>query len=70
MFNFNDSFFRPLWVRLLVVGVSVFWSVLEFATGSPGWAMMFAALALYSGYGLFITFDPKDDTEDEEQKDD
>jgi len=50
--------FRPLWVRLLVVGLSGGWAVVEFVAGSVAWGMLFAAIAGYAAWKLFIRFDP------------
>jgi hypothetical protein len=41
-------FFRPVWVRVVVVGVALLWAVVELIFGSPGWAMLFAAAGLYA----------------------
>jgi hypothetical protein len=41
-------FFRPLWVRVAVVGLALGWAVVELVFGSPGWAMLFAAAGLYA----------------------
>ena len=45
---------RPLWVRLLLVAICLGWAVLEFVTGSPGWGILFLALAGYAAWGFFI----------------
>ena len=39
----DHPFFRPVWVRVAVVGLALLWAVVELVFGSPGWAMLFAA---------------------------
>ncbi len=44
----SHPFFRPLWVRVAVVGVALVWGVVELVFGSPGWAILFAVAGLYA----------------------
>lgn len=60
-FDFDHPFFRPLWLRVAIVGACLGWAALEIATGSPGWGVMFGAVGLYAGYRLFVTFAPRDE---------
>jgi len=60
MFGFDDKFFRPLWIRIVVVVVCAAWGAFEFFNGSPEWALLFVAAGGYAGYRLFITFKPED----------
>jgi hypothetical protein len=53
--------FRPLWVRVLIVALCTGWAVLEFATGSPFWGVLFLGLGTYAAWGFFVTFDPDRD---------
>lgn len=50
----SHPFFRPVWVRVAVVGLSLGWAVVELVFGSPGWAMLFAAAGLYALW-VFVT---------------
>lgn len=59
-FDFNHPFFRPLWLRVAIVAVCICWAAFELVLGSPGWALLFGALGLFSGYRLFVTFAPRD----------
>lgn len=78
MFDLNHSFFRPLWLRVLIVAIALGWSLVELNTGSPGWAMMFGAVGIYAAWSFFISFNPleedqaeaKDDLINSENKDD
>ncbi len=58
MFNFDIPFFRPLWVRLIVVAVCIGWGLFELMSNSVGFAIIFLSAGFYAGYRLFITFDP------------
>lgn len=60
LFDFNHPFFRPLWLRVAVVGLAAGWAVLEYLAGSPAWAMLFGALAAVAFHGLFIVFNPRE----------
>jgi hypothetical protein len=55
----NHPAYRPLWVRLLVVGVCLGWGILEAVTGTPFWAVIVGALGIYSAWVLLWTFNPQ-----------
>ncbi|MGB3500465.1 MAG: DUF3329 domain-containing protein [Mesorhizobium sp.] len=57
IFDTRSEFFRPLWVRLLVLAVSGGWAVVEFRNGEIIWGMIFGAFAAIGFHGFFI--DPK-----------
>lgn len=52
----SHPFFRPVWVRVAVVALSIGWGVVELVFGSPGWAILFAAAGLYALW-VFVTYD-------------
>ncbi len=56
--DFSHPVYRPLWVRLAVVGVSLGWAAVEVVNGNPGWALMFGAAGAVALWGLFLTYDP------------
>ena len=60
MFDFDEPFFRPLWVRIVVVSICVGWGLFELLTGSMGWAIMFLAAGGYVAYRLLVAFNPED----------
>ncbi len=60
LFDFDHPFFRPLWIRLLVVALCLGWAAFEFASGSPGWALLFGGVGLLAAYRFFVAFDPRD----------
>ncbi|MFN3605590.1 MAG: hypothetical protein ACK4SS_00135 [Cypionkella sp.] len=53
----NDPFFRRKWVRIASVGVPAVWALVEFAMQNPFWGLVFAALAGYAAYELFLRAD-------------
>lgn len=54
----NHPIYRPLWVRLLIVGICAAWTVVEIITGEPFWVVIVGAMAIYSAYVLLFTFKP------------
>ncbi|MBL8584825.1 MAG: DUF3329 domain-containing protein [Rhizobiaceae bacterium] len=54
----DHPFFRPLWIRVVVVGFCVAWAAFEFYGGSSFWGMLFLAMGGISFHGFFIAFDP------------
>ena len=55
-FDLQQPFFLPIWRRVATFGVATAWAVFELVSGSPGWAALFGALALYCGYQFFFVF--------------
>ena len=45
---------RPLWVRILLVAISLGWAVFEFTGGSAAWGTLFLALGLYAAWAFFL----------------
>lgn len=64
MFKLNDSFYRPLWIRVVLVVLLALWTFFEVVTGAIGWAMIWGALCVYSAYSFFINFNPEEDEKD------
>ncbi|WP_146588789.1 hypothetical protein [Puniceibacterium confluentis] len=60
LFDLHHPFFLPLWRRVATFAVAGGWAIVEVLGGSPGWAALFAALALYCGYQFFVAFNPED----------
>ena len=54
----NHPIYRPLWVRLLIVGICAGWTAVEVAYGEPFWVVLVGALAIYAAYVLLFTFNP------------
>ncbi|WP_343081608.1 hypothetical protein [Ostreiculturibacter nitratireducens] len=51
----SDPFFRPVWRRWAVVLVPGIWACFEFASGSPGWGIIFGGAAAYAYWALILT---------------
>lgn len=60
MLNIDTShpIYRPLWVRLLIVGFCAGWAVIEFINHEIFWATVVGGVAAYAAYVLLITFKP------------
>ena len=60
LFDLNDAFFKPLWIRVAIVLVTALWGIFEFSSGSPLWGVLFCGLSAYAVHGFFIVFDPRE----------
>jgi len=58
MFDLDAPFYRPIWIRLVIVITCFGWGGVEFMNGSPGFAALFLAIGGYSAYRFFVTFSP------------
>ncbi|SCX14205.1 hypothetical protein DSM25558_1815 [Agrobacterium sp. DSM 25558] len=54
----SHPIYRPLWVRLLIVGFCAGWAIIEFVNHEIFWATVVGGVAVYSAYVLLITFKP------------
>lgn len=59
-FDLNDPFFKPLWLRALIVVAAIGWGVFEFVSGAAFWGTLFCAIGAYAFYGFFIVFNPRE----------
>lgn len=57
-FDVQRPMFRPLWLRALIVGLCLAWTVVEIRGGNGFWAVLFGAAALYLAYQFFVVFNP------------
>ena len=53
-FNLDDPFFAPLWIRATIVVLLGFWTMIELVAGAQGWAVFFAALAVFSAWRFAV----------------
>ena len=60
LFDTNHSFFRPLWIRILVCALTGGWAIFEFVAGSAVWGLIFLAFFALSFWGFFVDFRPRD----------
>ena len=56
LFDMDHDWFRPLWVRALIVAIAAGWSAFEYSMGEATWSAIFAAIAAYALWSFF--FDP------------
>ncbi len=68
MLDTNHRWFRPLWVRLVLMAFLACWTVFEFVWGSPMWGVLVAVFAALSFYGFFLDFNPQEPPEGEDAK--
>lgn len=55
----DHPFFRPLWIRVLIVVFCAAWGAFEIFMGSVGWAIVFLAIGAYAAWGFFVEFNPR-----------
>ncbi|MCZ7466629.1 hypothetical protein [Rhizobium rhizogenes] len=60
MLNIDTShpLYRPLWVRLLIVGFCAAWAVIEFVNREFFWGTIVGGIAAYAAYELLVKFKP------------
>ena len=64
-FNVQTPFFRPLWRRVVTTAACLAWTVVEVASGSVMWAIIFGATSLYLAWQFFVVFSPASDGDDD-----
>lgn len=55
----NHPFYKPLWVRILIVVVCFGWASVELFGSQPFWAMISGALGAYAAWMLLLNFKPQ-----------
>ncbi|WEZ82847.1 hypothetical protein P6U16_17940 [Rhizobium sp. 32-5/1] len=55
----DHPFYRPLWIRLLIIALCAFWTAVEFRNSENTWGMIFLAVTTYTACTLLIFFKPK-----------
>lgn len=56
----KHKFYRPLWVRVLVVLACASWFFVELYMGPSFWLVIMGALTIYTVWVLLIRFQPED----------
>lgn len=54
----QHKFYRPLWVRVLVVLACASWFLVELYMGPSFWLVIMGALTVYTAWVLLIRFEP------------
>jgi hypothetical protein len=57
----KHPFYRPLWVRVLIVSFCALWCGVEFYNHEPFWGTVVGGIAVYSAYVLLLGFKPSVD---------
>ena len=66
-FDVQHRFFKPLWIRLLIIAACFAWAAYEFfSLGNVFWPLLFVACGIYLAYEWLWVFDP-DGTKDTEE---
>ncbi|WEX79221.1 hypothetical protein PYH37_004928 [Sinorhizobium numidicum] len=60
----DHPFYRPLWIRLLIVGLCAVWTAVEFMSDQTIWGMIFLAVTAYTACALLIFYKPKQSGDD------
>ena len=60
-FDVQSPVFRPLWIRIVVFGLTAIWTLVEIMLGNLVWAAIFGAAAAWLGHQFFIAFNPPSD---------
>jgi hypothetical protein len=55
----NHPFYRPLWRRVVIVGICLGWAAIEGLTSEPVWALMVGGLGIYAGWMLLLNYNPQ-----------
>jgi hypothetical protein len=63
LFDFNDPFYKPVWLRIGIVAATGAWAAFEFFAGSPFWGVLFAGVSAFALHGFFIAFKPRGDAD-------
>jgi len=63
LFDFEHPYFRPVWVRILVVVICLGWGLLELSTGETFWAVLFLGVGLIAAW-QFATIDYDKDADE------
>lgn len=55
MFELKQPFYRPLWLRVLLVVLCIGWGAMELYSGSPFWGVLFGGIGLYCAWVFFLS---------------
>ena len=55
LFDLHNPFFKPLWIRLLLVAFCFGCGVFEVSNGTYGWAAIFAVIGALAIWQFFIS---------------
>jgi hypothetical protein len=59
----SNPFYRPLWIRLAIVGSLAAWTLVEiFVSKSPFWAVILGALFAFCTWKFLLTYPKQQDS--------
>lgn len=61
MRDLQIPFFRPVWRRVVLVGICLGWALFELTRGAVFWSAVFVGFGLYAAYQLFVLDWPEPD---------
>ena len=56
----QHPFYRPLWIRVCLVGVLIAWSAMEWINDQPFWGVLTGAASLWAIWTFFLSYDPSE----------
>ena len=59
--------YRPLWVRLLIVGSCAAWTAVEYYNGQETWGLIFLIVSAYAFAQLILFYKPDEARKPEEK---
>jgi hypothetical protein len=68
--DIEHPWYRPLWVRLLIVFATGGWGLFELYQDSVVWGVLFLAVSAFAVWNLFVTYRPGPPPEDDGSGDD
>ncbi|RVI95681.1 hypothetical protein CN186_08770 [Sinorhizobium medicae] len=57
----DHPFYRPLWIRLLIIVFCAVWTAVEFYGGKTMWGTIFLVVTAYAGATLLVFYRPKEE---------
>lgn len=68
-FDLSHPWLKPRRVRGTIVAVCLGWAGVEWFTGSPGWAILFATAGAYCAYDFFLRAGSQKDSSPQDHDD-
>ncbi|QRM56391.1 hypothetical protein [Sinorhizobium sp. BG8] len=60
----GHPFYKPLWIRLVIVAVCVGWTALEFYNNEEMWGTIFLVVSAYATAQLLLFYKPSSGAEE------
>ncbi|MDW9490165.1 hypothetical protein GOA59_29395 [Sinorhizobium meliloti] len=59
----DHPFYRPLWIRLLIILFCAVWTAVEFYGGQVMWGTIFLVVTAYAGASLLVFYRTKEESQ-------